>query len=140
MGRVYVSSAQDPSTCSVTLLTPRTNKLYDVRLLSRVKQDPFDLRWTINDCSHSGIDTPRERYTNMPRLNLDILYEIVDQVSGFDCKNRRAILLSLALTCRDVNNSIRPILFHRVNWPHPDKFDQESGLLFFPEALWPYFK
>ncbi|KAF8184834.1 hypothetical protein BJ912DRAFT_852956 [Pholiota molesta] len=76
----------------------------------------------------------------MPRLNLDILYEIVDQVSGFDCKNRRAILLSLALTCRDVNNSIRPILFHSVNWPHPDKFDQESGLLFFPEALWPYFK
>lgn len=76
----------------------------------------------------------------MSRLNLDILYEIVEQVARLDSKSSREILLSLALVCRTVNDSIRPFLFNKVYWPHPNKHDAETGLLFFPAALWPYFR
>lgn len=86
---------------------------------------------------HESEDRAR---TSVPRLNLDILYDIVAEVARFDSNDSRAILLSLTLSCRTVNDSIRPILFSKVHWPHPNKHDASTGLLFFPEALWPYFR
>ena len=76
--------------------------------------------------------------SKMSTLNLDILHEIMDKVA--DTKAERAILLNLSLTCRQARESIKPILFSKVKWPHLDKFDEKSGLHFFPELLWTFFR
>lgn len=49
-------------------------------------------------------------------------------------------LLALSLTCRTIREACLPLIFAEVHWPHPNKNDNESGLHFFPESLWPYFK
>jgi len=71
----------------------------------------------------------------MVQLNHDILYEIV-KVQTCDVQTLNA----LALVCSAANHAIRAILFARVRWPHETRHDPHSGLHFFPEALWPYFK
>ncbi|KAF8965420.1 hypothetical protein BDZ97DRAFT_1904048 [Flammula alnicola] len=76
----------------------------------------------------------------MARLNLDILHEITNEIAIFEARDRQATLSNLALICHAANESIRPILFAQVKWPHPDRHDQESGLHFFPEELWLYFR
>lgn len=72
----------------------------------------------------------------MTQLNLDVLYEIIKEVHPSDTQT----LNSLALLCSAANHAIRTILFARVRWPHEHRHDSESGLHFFPESLWPYFK
>ncbi|KAF9476250.1 hypothetical protein BDN70DRAFT_863579 [Pholiota conissans] len=74
----------------------------------------------------------------MSTLNLDILHEIMDKVA--EPKAKSTILLNLSLTCRQARESIKPILFRKVKWPHLDKFDEKSGLHFFPEVLWTCFR
>lgn len=51
-----------------------------------------------------------------------------------------ADLLALSQVCRVVREACLPVIFADVQWPHPNKNDDESGLHFFPESLWPYFK
>jgi hypothetical protein len=49
-------------------------------------------------------------------------------------------LLNLASTSRHVRQACLPVLFADVRWPQRSKADKEHGLLFYPEALWPYFR
>ncbi|KIM43446.1 hypothetical protein M413DRAFT_18016 [Hebeloma cylindrosporum] len=72
----------------------------------------------------------------MAQLNLDVVCEIVKQVHPSDVQT----LSGLALLCSSANHTARSILFARVRWPHENRHDPQSGLHFFPESLWPYFK
>ncbi|KAJ3509922.1 hypothetical protein NLJ89_g4960 [Agrocybe chaxingu] len=74
----------------------------------------------------------------MSALHFDILYEVIREVDVFKRKDRQAALISLSLVCHSLSDAIRPILFHEVTWPHPNKHNNERGLHFLPEVLWPY--
>ncbi|KAF9559946.1 hypothetical protein CPC08DRAFT_690469 [Agrocybe pediades] len=77
----------------------------------------------------------------MESLNQDVLYQILDEVDAcYNDKDRRAVLSHLSLVCRWVRHCTKPVLFANVRWPHPKKHDEESGLQFFPQELWGYFK
>ncbi|KAK2462789.1 hypothetical protein APHAL10511_005180 [Amanita phalloides] len=49
-------------------------------------------------------------------------------------------ILALSITCRALRHVYLPHLFADVQWPHPNKNDEESGLHFFPDSLWSFFK
>lgn len=51
-----------------------------------------------------------------------------------------AALAALAATNSNFRDLCLPFLFSHVRWPHPDKHDEETGLHFFPEHLWPLFR
>jgi hypothetical protein len=51
-----------------------------------------------------------------------------------------AALAALAAANSELRLLCLPYLFSHVRWPHPTKHDEESGLHFFPESLWPLFK
>jgi hypothetical protein len=75
------------------------------------------------------------------RLDPDILYEIVGEAASIDSKaQRKRLLLNLSLTCRTLLYATRPIIFAKIKWPHQNQHDEESGLLFPPDVLWPYIK
>ena len=75
------------------------------------------------------------------QLDPDILYEIVGEVASIDSKDqRKRLLLNLSLTCRTLLYATRPFIFAKIKWPHQNQHDEESGLLFPPEVLWPYIK
>ena len=79
----------------------------------------------------------------MPSIQLyaDILYEIVAEVASIDNKDlRRLLLRNLSLTCRTLLYATRPIIFAKMKWPHENQHDEDSGLLFPPQVLWPYIK
>ena len=79
----------------------------------------------------------------MPSIQLytDILYEIVAEVASIDNKDHRRLLLrNLSLTCRTLLYATRPIIFAKMKWPHQNQHDEDSGLLFPPQVLWPYIK
>ena len=79
----------------------------------------------------------------MPSIQLDpdVLYEIVSEVASIDSKAlRKRLLLNLSLTCRTLLYAARPNIFAETKWPHQRQHDEESGLLFPPENLWPYIK
>jgi hypothetical protein len=77
----------------------------------------------------------------MPSVQLhpDILHDIVNEVALIDDKDHRC-LLNLSLTSRILLYATRPIIFAKMKWPHPNQHNEESGLLFPPETLWPYIK
>lgn len=75
----------------------------------------------------------------MTQLHLDILYEIVNQLDYFNYSDRQNILFKLSILSRSINDTLRPIMFAEVKWPHPDKHD-ETSLEFFPDAVRPYVK
>ena len=75
------------------------------------------------------------------QLDPDILYEIVGEVALIESKaQRKRLLLNLSLTCRTLLHAARVIIFAKIKWPHQNQHDEESGLLFPPEVLWPYIK
>ncbi|EAU87023.1 hypothetical protein CC1G_08494 [Coprinopsis cinerea okayama7 len=71
------------------------------------------------------------------KLNKDILYTIAAELASAgsidDLKN-------VSLTCRILRMVTLPLLFHKAQWPHPEKHTEEGGLEFFPETLWAYFR
>ncbi|KAF8811217.1 hypothetical protein BYT27DRAFT_7090232 [Phlegmacium glaucopus] len=76
----------------------------------------------------------------LKQLGVDILYEIVSEIASIDNKDHRSRLLNLSLTCRTLLHATRPIIFAKMKWPHQNQHDENSGLLFPPEVLWPYIK
>lgn len=74
------------------------------------------------------------------RLNLDVLYAVVREVSAIRTKETCETLCSLARTSSAVRKVCLPVLFAEVQWPKPDILDEEGGLDFFPESLLPHFK
>ncbi|TFK34685.1 hypothetical protein BDQ12DRAFT_362143 [Crucibulum laeve] len=76
----------------------------------------------------------------MPCLDPDVLYAVVREVASFRNSTSLQALRNLALTCSTLRNVCFPVLFAEVHWPHANKNDEESGLLFFPDSLWPHVK
>ncbi|PPR07856.1 hypothetical protein CVT24_005593 [Panaeolus cyanescens] len=75
----------------------------------------------------------------MAQLHLDILYEIVNQLHHFNYTDRQNILFKLSILSKSINDTLRPIMFSEVKWPHPEKHG-DTSLLFFPEVVRPYVK
>lgn len=77
----------------------------------------------------------------MLTLNSDIFYAFISEVSLQGPEDvSKGTLLSLSQTCRGVRDVCLPILFAEVHWPHQNKNDPQSGLQFFPESLFQYFR
>ncbi|PFH45706.1 hypothetical protein AMATHDRAFT_77951 [Amanita thiersii Skay4041] len=76
----------------------------------------------------------------MNRLHLQVLHILVSEIASPGDQHSKSDLLSLSQSCRALREACLPILFSEVFWPHPNKNDEETGLHFFPESLWPYFK
>ncbi|GLB41225.1 hypothetical protein LshimejAT787_0904400 [Lyophyllum shimeji] len=76
----------------------------------------------------------------MPTLDSDVSYALVRKVIALYRDSDVDVILNLASTCRVIRESCLSALFSDVHWPHGNKHDEESGLLFFPPTLWPFFR
>lgn len=65
---------------------------------------------------------------------------VVEDLAAVRIGENIATLAALAATNSELRQLCLPYLFSRVRWPHPTKYDEEIGLHFFPESLWPLFK
>lgn len=75
----------------------------------------------------------------MSILNADITHILINDLLSIN-GGAPSALLTLASTTRSFRESCLPYLFSEVRWPHKFKADEESGLHFFPESLWPYIR
>ncbi|KAF8664217.1 hypothetical protein AX16_000780 [Volvariella volvacea WC 439] len=73
-------------------------------------------------------------------LDSDIVYNVLNQLNSYPTTQNRTALKELSTTSKALREACCPLLFGQVRWPHPDKFDDESGLHFFPSELWAYFR
>ncbi|KAG5638526.1 hypothetical protein H0H81_012164 [Sphagnurus paluster] len=76
----------------------------------------------------------------MPSLDSDVSYALVKEAIALHRESDLDVILSLASTCRVIREACLAALFADVHWPHAKQHDEESGLLFFPPSLWPFFK
>ncbi|XP_006456169.1 hypothetical protein AGABI2DRAFT_210991 [Agaricus bisporus var. bisporus H97] len=65
---------------------------------------------------------------------------VVQVLAAVRTSDNIAALATLAAANSELRLLCLPYLFSHVRWPHPNKHDEESGLHFFPETLWPLFK
>ncbi|KIJ15831.1 hypothetical protein PAXINDRAFT_76464 [Paxillus involutus ATCC 200175] len=75
----------------------------------------------------------------MSILNADILHILISELPR-ERGNVSSTLLNLASASHHFREACLPFLFAEVRWPHKSKADKEHGLLFYPEALWPYIR
>ncbi|KAF9220353.1 hypothetical protein BS17DRAFT_715009 [Gyrodon lividus] len=75
----------------------------------------------------------------MSILNADILHILISELPR-ERGNISSTLLNLASASHLFREACLPFLFSEVRWPHKSKADKEHGLLFYPEALWPYIR
>jgi hypothetical protein len=80
-----------------------------------------------------------ELTSTMPLEPHKILAVVKDLVAVRTSDNI-ATVAALAATNSELRALCLPYLFAHVRWPHPTKYDEEVGLHFFPESLWPLFK
>ncbi|EGN94330.1 hypothetical protein SERLA73DRAFT_188149 [Serpula lacrymans var. lacrymans S7.3] len=73
-------------------------------------------------------------------LNADILHVLIAELLSNDDTEVRSSLSTLSRTSRVIRDSCLPYLFAEVKWPHQEMYDDISGLHFFPETLWSYFR
>lgn len=76
----------------------------------------------------------------MPPLDSDIAYALVKEAVALHRKSDLDAIRALSSTCRILRDACLPFLFSDVHWPHASKHDEESGLQFFPQSLWPFFR
>jgi len=76
----------------------------------------------------------------MPTLDSDVSYALVKEAIALYRDSDLDVILNLASTCRVIRETCLPVIFADVHWPHGNKHDEESGLLFFPPTLWPFFR
>ncbi|KAG2357716.1 hypothetical protein BDR07DRAFT_1612346 [Suillus spraguei] len=75
----------------------------------------------------------------MSILNADIMHILINDLLSSN-GGAPSALLTLASATRSFRDSCLPYLFSEVRWPHKLKADEESGLHFFPESLWPHIR
>ncbi|KAF5381714.1 hypothetical protein D9615_005574 [Tricholomella constricta] len=76
----------------------------------------------------------------MTTIDSDVSYALVKEAMVLYGNSDIDVILNLASTCRVIREACLAALFADVHWPHGNKHDEESGLLFFPPSLWPFFK
>lgn len=76
----------------------------------------------------------------MPPLNPDVSYALIKEALLAHRASDLRTVLNLASTCRVLRAAALPFLFSDVLWPHANKFDDDSGLHFFPPTLWRFFR
>ncbi|KAG6811980.1 hypothetical protein H0H92_005014 [Tricholoma furcatifolium] len=77
---------------------------------------------------------------SMTSIDSDVSYALLKEALALYKSSDLEVVLNLASTCRVIRQAALSVLFSNVHWPHGNKYDDESGLLFFPATLWPYFK
>ena len=76
----------------------------------------------------------------MPPLDADVSYALIKEALLVHRGSDLRTVLNLSSTCRVLRAAALPFLFSDVFWPHANKFDEDSGLHFFPQNLWPFFR
>ena len=76
----------------------------------------------------------------MPSLDADVSYALIKEALLVHQRSDLRTVLNLSSTCHVLRAAALPFLFSDVLWPHADKFDEDSGLHFFPQTLWRFFR